>query len=130
MERLRREKAKTGDSHISFAWNNSNDLDLHVIQPNGEEIYFKNKTSISTGAVLDVDMNFNENRSDKPVENVYWPKGKALRGHYQIKVVHYANKGAPDPTSYMVIVELYGKSFEFRQQISHGESPHIWEFDV
>lgn len=87
MERLRPEKAKTGDSHISFARNNSNDLDLHVIQPNDEEIYFKNKTSISTGAVLDADMNYNENRSDKPVENVYWPKDKALRGSYQIKVV-------------------------------------------
>ena len=102
---------------------------MHVFEPNGEEIYFKNKVS-STGGVLDVDMNYNENKSDKPVENVYWPKGKAPRGHYIIKIFHYANKGAPDPTSYMIIVELHGKSIEFREHITYGDKPHILEFDV
>ena len=72
----------------------------------------------------------NSVKSDKPCENIYWPKGRAPRGHYKVKVNHYKNNGGQDPTSYLVIVELHGKSIEFRDQIKYGDEPHIWEFDV
>jgi uncharacterized protein YfaP (DUF2135 family) len=53
-----------------------NDLDLHVVEPSGEEISFSHRKSAS-GGELDVDMNAGSQRNDKPVENIYWPKGNS-----------------------------------------------------
>ena len=42
-ERLEREGGKTGEVQLSLAWDDYNDLDLHVFCPSGERIYFNNK---------------------------------------------------------------------------------------
>ena len=86
--RLKREGAKTGAVQISLMWNNYNDLDLHCIDPNGEEIYFSRKHSLS-GGELDVDMNAGGVSSIEPVENIFWREGGAPTGTYKVFVNHY-----------------------------------------
>lgn len=54
--RVREAGGKEGEIQISLSWNNRNDLDLHVVDPKGEEIYFRHKKS-NSGGELDVDMN-------------------------------------------------------------------------
>src|SRR5262245_30225615 len=66
--RLTREGAKDGDIEISLLWHNLNDLDLHCIDPNGDEVYFRNKR-VRSGGELDVDMNAGGRISREPVEN-------------------------------------------------------------
>jgi hypothetical protein len=90
-------------------WNNRNDLDLHVIDPAGEEISFKSKRARS-GGWLDVDMNAEPRRglSSQPVENVFWPAGGAPLGTYKLLVNHYRNHGSPDPTQFIVGVLVGG----------------------
>jgi hypothetical protein len=44
-ERLRREEARKGDITISLAWDTRDDLDLHVVLPSTEEIYYGNRLS-------------------------------------------------------------------------------------
>lgn len=79
---------------MSFiAWSNVNDLDLHVIEPNGEETSFSHRKS-ATGGELDVDMNAGSQRSQEPCENICWPSGAAPTGHYKVLVVYYSNHGA------------------------------------
>ncbi|AEF83010.1 VWA domain-containing protein [Leadbettera azotonutricia] len=79
--------AHTGDIRISLMWNNRNDLDLHVITPANEEIFF-NRMRDSTGGWLDVDRNVNGETLD-PVENIFWYRGEAAHGTYQVWVQNF-----------------------------------------
>jgi hypothetical protein len=129
-KRLQREGAKTGDVQLSLLWNNYNDLDIHCIDPSGEEIYYSHKRSQS-GGELDVDMNASGRQSKEPVENIYWPAGGAPKGKYQVFVNHYANHGDADPTAFTVGVLVEGNSQEFSGSISHGQPKRpIYEFTI
>ena len=46
----------TGDVQVSVSWDVSNDIDLHVVDPNGFEIYWDDDTS-PEGGTLDLDSN-------------------------------------------------------------------------
>jgi uncharacterized protein YbjQ (UPF0145 family) len=87
-KRLQREGGATGEIRISLLWNNTNDLDLHVIPPSGEEICFSHKKS-QCGGELDIDMNAGSRMSQVPIENVYWAHGGAPRGKYKVRVKQY-----------------------------------------
>ncbi|MBU0764009.1 MAG: OmpA family protein [Bacteroidetes bacterium] len=158
--RLERENAKTGELQFSLMWNNYQDLDLVCIDPGGFEFGFNKKLS-PTGGVLDVDMNWlygghsrqNSEQgeaigmpkcSDKPVENIYWPEGKAPEGHYRIFVRYFHNYAMEeklkkrydlkneDPVSYIVRVNINGKYRDFYGQISYTEEKPrnmVFEFD-
>ena len=86
MERLAREGGKSGVVQISLAWDDYNDLDMHVFCPSGERIYFNNRKS-ACGGELDVDMNVRP-KSKKPIENVVWTN-EAPDGEYKIGVHFY-----------------------------------------
>lgn len=117
--RLTRENAQRGDPQISLSWNNRNDLDLHCVDPNGDQIWYQNRTSQS-GGELDVDMNVRP-ESDTPIENIYWTPGNAPRGQYVVYVDHFRNHGASDPTPYTVRVVKEGKISTYEGSLSRGE---------
>jgi len=123
-ERLNQAGAKSGDVQISLAWNNVNDLDLHVVTPVGDRISFIAKRSSCDGE-LDVDMNAGGSSSNKPVENVFWPTGQAPRGEFIVIVHHYSNHGGADPTRYQVIVKVDGKARKFSGAVTFGDRQEI-----
>ena len=85
-ERLEREGGKSGAVQVSLAWDDYNDLDLHLFCPSGERIYFNNKES-ECGGELDVDMNVKP-VSDNAVENVVWQENPP-KGTYKVGVHFY-----------------------------------------
>jgi hypothetical protein len=89
-ERLDKTGAKSGDVQISLIWDGRHDLDLHCVDPDGETIYFNNRTSRS-GGQLDVDSNAacEKDVRDNPVENIFWAKGGAPNGEYNVYVDFY-----------------------------------------
>lgn len=96
------------DVRASLIWDNTNDLDLHVIPPSGEEIYFGHKQSVCKGW-LDVDMNV-RGESVKPVENIRWKKGEAPPGLYRVYVQNFRfHDPSHAPTHYRLEVEVNGK---------------------
>jgi len=115
--RLVRAKAKTGDVQITLAWNNGNDLDLWCVDPFGEHIFFGNRIARSAGE-LDIDMNAGGAETNEPIENIYWPRGEAPSGKYQVFVNYFANHGAPDPTAWTVDVLNKGRRSHFQGTIS------------
>ncbi|MHB1033283.1 MAG: hypothetical protein ACYC35_22775 [Pirellulales bacterium] len=121
-ERLTAAGAKTGEVEIGLLWENTNDLDLHVIDPGGHQIYYQNKFSPS-GGELDVDRNAGcgMNVTNKPVEHIVWPKGAAPIGEYRVFVDHFANCGAGDPTPYTVEIVADGRRQTFQGTIAKGQ---------
>lgn len=123
-ERLDREGAKTGDIQIALKWDNYNDLDLHCIDPNGDEIYYSNKR-VSSGGELDVDMNAGGQKSLTPVENIYWASGAAPTGHYRLYVDHYANKHSATSAFEIEAGVLGQGTKKFTGQVTHGQSKSL-----
>ena len=71
-------QGESGALRINLAWKTKDDLDLHIVTPNGK-IYYDNKT-IDFGK-LDVDANAFEPFNDNPQENIVFstiPKGKSV----------------------------------------------------
>jgi hypothetical protein len=110
------------DIRASLIWDNRNDLDLHVIAPSGEHIYYAHKRS-QCGGWLDVDMNV-RGESTKPVENVQWIRGTAPAGRYRVYVQNYRFHEPPGvPTQFRVEVEINGEVQHFNGVISErGET--------
>ena len=129
-QRLKEAGGKSGQLQFTLIWNNRNDIDLHCIDPNDEEIFFSNKKALKgSGGHLDVDRNVSgETRT--PVENIYFPTGAPL-GRYKVLVNHYSGNGDPDPTEYEGSVLVEDQRVEFRGKISSGDAKRlVHEFDL
>jgi hypothetical protein len=118
----------------SLLWDNRNDLDLHVITPRNEHIYYGHKQS-ACGGWLDVDMNV-RGETTTPVENIRWSRGVAPRGHYRIFVQNYRfHEPSQLPTPYKVEVEINGDIYHFVGVVSPGRQTGaasditVFEFD-
>jgi hypothetical protein len=92
----------TGDIQVTLSWNHDSDVDLHVIDPSGEEIYFGHPQSVS-GGTLDLDSNAGCGIDGVRNENITWPTGRAPRGRYTVRVDYWSNCGVTS-TDYSVRV--------------------------
>jgi hypothetical protein len=109
--RLSRENAQAGQMQISLKWDNLNDLDLHLIEPDGNKIYYRNKTSRG-GGILDIDMNAGVYKSNEPVENIYFPRN-IPKGKYQIVVDFYNKHTNIQNNKFSVLLALNGSNYIF-----------------
>jgi hypothetical protein len=78
----------TGDVKVTLSFDRVHDLDLHVIEPNGEEVFFENSSS-ATGGELDLDSGEHCAPSAANSENIFWPPSGAPTGEYRVSVVNY-----------------------------------------
>jgi hypothetical protein len=82
----------TGDVQVTLRWASEADIDLHVTEPDGTEIWYGDKGPTATGGQLDVDSNVGCVQ-EASVENVFWPTGRAPSGSYTIEVTGYQVDG-------------------------------------
>jgi len=121
-ERLEREGGASGEVQISLAWDDYNDLDLHLFCPSGERIYFNNKKS-DCGGILDVDMNVRP-VSKTPVENVVWRQNAPL-GTYKVGVhfyKHHRKRRTKRLCKFRLRVVTHGQSKEYLGAIKYGQA--------
>jgi hypothetical protein len=101
---------------VSLSWHNYDDLDLHVIEPSGNRIFFNSKVSSYSGGTLDVDMNAGMGRTREPVENIAWAKAPP-DGVYRVIVNNYSRRETSN-VGFVVEIECAGRVLHF----SHDKS--------
>ena len=97
----------TGQVQVSVSWDTPTDVDLHVVEPSGEEIYYGNPTS-ATGGELDLDSNAACSIDNVNNENITWTE-TAPRGEYIVRVDYWANCGLTSNTNYVVTLQVEGQ---------------------
>jgi hypothetical protein len=99
-----------GKLQISLTWDLTYDLDLHVTDPLGNHIWYRNKQKAN--GELDYDAKISC-RSDASSENVYY-KEPLVSGRYKVEVVLFNKCGIAGPGSaYVVDAFLNGERVRF-----------------
>jgi hypothetical protein len=97
----------TGDVSFRIYWEPKiHDVDLHVMDPNGHEIWYSSKNCPCEGE-LDVD----DTKKGGP-ENIFWPKAKAPEGEYLYWVKYYQGV---DPKNITIEIRRNGKLTKTRK---------------
>ena len=104
-----------GDLEIKLAFSNSKDIDLHLITPSGEHIYYNHKGgeyTLDDGTVitygLDIDSNAGCNLDHINKENIYIPEELIEAGTYTVMVDLFSNCDPSIATSWSIIARYKG----------------------
>ncbi len=120
--------AGVGPITVTLAWQTHDDLDLHMITPDGSRIYYRNKTA--QGGTLDVDMNARESElaEDVAIENIYFPDPE--NGHYKIYLRDFRDRTSGSSTHWYVKVKIGDTEKMFEGDIDNsGTETFVFEFD-
>jgi len=121
-ETVRGVKVQVGDPQFTLLWDTTVDIDLHVIEPGGKEIFWNDRKG-RRGGELDVD-----NTEGFGPENIYWMKqnedgsrelGPGPPGEYRWFVEYYGgNRGIPLNTRWKVRVKHEGRVEIFQGRLT------------
>ena len=137
-ETIRGVKVKVGDPQFTLIWDTKSvDIDLHVLEPRGDHLYFGNRNG-RQGGELDVD-----NTWGFGPENIYWlvpsggrksarVKGPGPPGAYKWSVHYYAAHRPDSPVvHWQVRIKHAGEAKIVEGQLtSPGEWSQIYELKV
>ena len=97
-----------GPIQVSVSWNTASDVDLHVVDPDGEEIYYGSSVS-STGGELDLDSNAACSIDGVNNENITWDDNDDPASGTYIVRVDYWDSCEQGPTDYIVTIRVEGE---------------------
>jgi hypothetical protein len=97
-----------GDLEVTLSMSLATDLDLYVVEPNGNTIYYANSSSFTTGR-LDLDANAAcASNMNVRYEHIFWPEGSVPEGTYHVRVDNWRNCVGGQPVDFQVIVQNCG----------------------
>jgi uncharacterized protein YfaP (DUF2135 family) len=103
--------AGTGEVQVSASWDTPTDVDLHVVDPRGSEIFYGARSAAS-GGQLDLDSNPSCSIDNINNENIRWPNGGAPSGTYTVRLDYYSGCNVA-LTNYVVTVNNGGNTQTF-----------------
>jgi hypothetical protein len=115
----------SGELQVSVSWDSDSDTDLHVVDANGDEIYYGAQTAASGGA-LDLDSNANCSLDHVRNENITF--SDAPPGEYTVRVDYY-DACDVEETNYVVTVQLPGQAPQVFNGTFTGEGDNGGEGD-
>ena len=101
----------TGDLEIAVSWDTDADLDLHVVDAEGDEIYW-GQEMVDSGGELDLESGTDCRPDGLRTEHVAWTGGTPSPGKYVIRVNYWSDCGFAE-TNYVVNVTLNGERTSF-----------------
>ena len=117
-------EAGTGLLQVNCTWDKLNDVDLHLLEPSGEEIYYSNSYS-ANGGELDVDSNASCDIDGINNENItYSGDAIVVDGQYTVRVDLYSNCSVSGGTNYIVTAYYDGSLIS----TSSGSNPYMGTF--
>lgn len=123
------------DADLCFrlAWQNTDDLDLYVQEPNGNQINFSQKVSPYTNGQLDVDMNSPYTKHVRnPVENIFYKHKKSmLEGRYTVYVNQFQIRERGVDVGFQVDMDFMGQvtHFSYDKQMAPRENVVVLQFN-
>lgn len=106
--------AVEGALRVSLAWNNADDLDLHMRTPGGEHIYFARSSRRAAGGELDLDMNGMDKQDHlNPVENIIFKNERNIEeGIYKVWVDQFSHRSG-ERVGFTVQLDHKGDQYDF-----------------
>ena len=101
----------SGDVEVTVSWDSDADLDLHVADPTGAEVFY-GSTVVESGGVLDLEAGYPCGEDIVRNEHIAWALGSPPPGIYEVRVSHYLSCGAPE-TNYVVSIYNHGRRTTF-----------------
>lgn len=112
--------AGTGILQVSLSWDQLNDVDLHLKEPDGEEIFYANSFS-ENGGYLDVDSNPACSLDYINNENIFYEEQEFVEfGEYEVLVDLWANCDIEGETNYTIVAYYNGEMIT----PTEGQNPH------
>jgi hypothetical protein len=105
-------KVGAGRVQVTLIWDNEVDMDLHVTEPDSNEIWFKNRGPSASGGQLDRDDNVCTEPNPEPggVENIFWPTDTgAPAGTYTVSIVEFGLCGQTTAANWILEVRVGGQ---------------------
>ena len=97
----------TGEVQVNISWDSKADVDLYVVDPFGEEIYYAHRGA-GSGGQLDIDSNAACITDGPRAENIFWPFGVVPpKGDYTVRA-NYWSACNEDITHYTVTIRTKG----------------------
>ena len=123
--------ATEGFLRVSLSWYNTDDLDIHLYEPNGTHIYYGNKGSRQrSSGMLDVDMNVS-NPVKGAVENIVYIDPKVMpHGKYVVSVHNFTKRDSTE-VGYQIQTEYNGtiETYDFPKSPRSGDSTESLVFN-
>ena len=125
---VRTDEGQDGEIRVTIEWPFPGDVDLHVTEPSGNEIDYRNMRNSRTGGYLDVDNRTGGTPSLTAVENVFWSNPDA--GRYRVELVYYStSEQAPNGGYVNVRVKNGAQVDTYRARLTYrGQRVLITEF--
>lgn len=109
------------DFAATVTWTGASDVDIHVLDPNGFEVYY-GATESPEGGLLDLDSNADCAIDNINTETISWPGGSAPAGDYTVIIEYYEDCGV-ESSEYNVVVRRNG-----RDQVSVGPRTFVGDY--
>lgn len=115
-------EAGTGLLQVSVVWDQLTDVDLHLLEPGGEEIYWANDVS-SNGGELDVDSNPDCDIDGINNENIFYSENDIVEGGEYVVGIHLFSACVSAKTNYSISVWYNGVAVN----PTYGTNPYSGE---
>ena len=123
---------QSGDAQLTLEWTAAADIDISVVDPDGNKVYYEN-LSVPSGGQLERDVTCrNPMTTNTQVENIFWPINSLPAGQYTAEVLFSEICEGEEATDvdFSLNVLTHGQSQTFTGAVSEENLSVTFEFSV